>query len=77
MNAAFRAHRSSIDRHSLGAGDKGHYGGYFFGAFKAFEERGGPYLLEELLFHLGYRNVLSFRHARDEIAGTFRRRRAP
>ena len=34
-DAAFRAHRSPIDRHSMRAGDKRHHGGYFFGAFKA------------------------------------------
>jgi len=60
----------------LRAGDKRHHGGYFFYAFKAVEERGGTYRLEEFLFHFGFRNVLLFRHARDEIAGTFRRRRA-
>lgn len=75
-DATFRAHRSPIDRRSLRAGDKRHHGGYFFGAFKAFEERGGTYRLEELLFHFGFQNVLLFRHARDEIAGAFRRRRA-
>src|SRR3984893_12494272 len=70
-DAAFLAARSPIDRHSLRAGDKRHHGGYFFGAFKAFEERGGTYLLKELLFHFGFRNVLLFRHARDAIARNF------